>query len=298
MKVSVIIPNWNGESLLKINIPYLLEAVKIQKNSIAEIIVVDNGSRDGSVTYLEGLGNPVLKIVKIQKNLGFLVAVNRGVKVSKEDLICLLNNDVRVTNNFLVKPTKHFKERNVFGVGLHEKGEGPSIGYFKQGFIDIARGVENNKLQNTFWVSGGSGIFRKSFWQKLGGFDESLLAPFYWEDFDISYRAMKRGYKLLWEPDSLVYHEHESTSKLLNKSYTNFTKERNQLLVIWKNITSRYFLKQHILGLIKRTLMHPGYIRIIFAAMIKLTLIINKRRIEVKESRVADEEILSKWTYQ
>ncbi len=291
MKVSVVVANWNGLKLLKKNFPQLIASANFAKNAIYEVIVVDNGSQDDSLKYLTGLNFLKLKVIKNNKNMGFPVAVNQGVKLAKGDIICSLNNDVAPTKNFLEEALGLFGDESVFAISLHEKGEGPSVGKFEAGHIGFTRGVEKGKVQSSFWASGGSGLFRKKYWDKLGGFDE-MFSPGYWEDLDLCYRARKRGYSILWSPDSLVFHKHESSYTLLAKSYISLVKERNQLLMMWKDITSRKLLWLHLIGLVSRLVRHPGYIKVVVALISKLPGVVSDRRLEKHESVVTDEEIL------
>ena len=156
-------------------------------------------------------------------------------------------------------------------------------------------GKRTTKTHPTFWISGGSGVFRREMWMKLKGMDEVLFPPFYWEDVDLSYRALKRGWRLLWEPKAAVEHEHESTNKIFNKKYKSRIQERNQLLFIWKNITSKNLRKKHKAGLTRQILKHPGYVRIYLMALTKYRTAKKLRKIEKKESVVSDESILSKY---
>jgi GT2 family glycosyltransferase len=215
--------------------------------------------------------------------------------MAKGDLIALLNTDVIPNKDFLTPTLHHFKNDKVFAVSFHEKGYGWARGFFSDGFINHEMGKESKNTHDTFWVSGGSGIFRRSMWMKLGGMDEKLLSPFYWEDIDLSYRAVKRGWQLLWEPKAKVNHEHESTMRKFDQGYKRRIQERNQLIVIWKNITSPQLFKKHLTGLWKRIGKHPGYLRIVFAAFIKLKAIRKARKKEIKEGKVSDEAIFGKF---
>ncbi len=209
MKISIVIPNWNGRELLEKNLPEVIKACENKKNRIREIIVVDDASTDRGVELIKEKF-PKVRLIKHRINRGFSATVNTGARSSKGDLIALLNTDVSPRKDFLEKITPHFKNKSVFGVSLHEEDYGWARGYFKEGFIVHEPGPESKKAHPTFWVSGGSGVFRRSIWMKLKGLDEKLLSPFYWEDLDISYRALKRGYQLWWEPKARVVHEHEA----------------------------------------------------------------------------------------
>lgn len=295
--VSIVIPNWNGYGLLEKNLPIVLAAKEFKSNNIIEIIVVDDGSTDNSVKFLKEKFPSDVKIIKHTLNRGFSAAVNTGVRLSKGEFVCLLNTDVVPDRKFLKDVLPHFKNEKVFGVSLHEKGYGYSVGKFKDGFIVHEPGIERTETHDTFWVSGGSGVFRRSIWMNLRGLDEKLFSPFYWEDVDICYRALKRGFFLLWEPNAIVEHEHESTVR--KSRYTQGQKdlivERNQLLLVWKNLTSRSFFKKHMDGLLARIVKHPGYMAVVVAALSKLREVMRERKIEMKESSVSDEAIFAKF---
>ncbi|QQG42204.1 MAG: glycosyltransferase family 2 protein [Candidatus Woesebacteria bacterium] len=293
--VSVVIPSYNGEKLIEKNLPKVLAAKANPKNQIKEIIIVDDGSIDASVTLIK-TKFPSVKLIKHTKNRGFSAGVNTGVRASKGNLILLLNTDVLPENNFLEPVFKHFMDARTFAVSLHEKGYGWARGYFSEGYIQLGMGEEGNSVHSSFYVSGGSGVFRRSLWVELGGMDEKLLSPFYWEDIDICYRAAKRGYLNLWEPDGHVVHNHESTISKFSKSYVQKVRERNQLLMLWKNIHSKNLIRKHIAGLFMRLIKHPGYIRVILMALGRIGIAIKARKKEIKESKVSDEAVFSKFT--
>jgi GT2 family glycosyltransferase len=290
-----VIPNYNGEKLIEKNLSKVLIAKDNPKNQIKEIILVDDGSSDGS-TLLIKTKFPAVKLIKHTKNRGFSAAVNTGVRSAKGDLILLLNTDVLPEDSFLAPIFKHFENNRTFAVSLHEKGYGWAKGNFSEGYIQLAMGAESASVHSSFYVSGGSGVFRRSLWVTLGGMDEKLLSPFYWEDIDLCYRAAKRGYLNLWEPDGHVIHIHESTIGGFSKSYVQCIRERNQLLMLWKNIHSQNLIRKHVAGLFMRLIKHPGYIRVILMALGRFGITLKARRKEIRESKVSDEAIFSKFT--
>lgn len=285
MKFSLIIPNWNGLDLLKKNLKKVLAV------GADEIIVSDDDSKDGSLEYLKEK-HPKLKVIS-HRRLGFAGNVNRGVEAAKHEIIILLNLDVIPQKN-LLKPLKEdFQDPILFAVSFDEVNN-PKFswtkGYFLKGYIVHASGRKTKTPHQTFWVSGGSGAFRKSMWERLRGFDESF--KFYWEDIDLCYRAQKRGWKCLWDPKAKVVHEHESTFKKLRKSYVSLIQERNQLLFIWKNLTDTKLMPKHIAGIFYR-LRNPGYLKVFLAALLKLPAIIPKRLKEQEEAIISDRKILN-----
>jgi O-antigen biosynthesis protein len=288
MAISVVIPNYNGEAILKKNLPKIIEAV-----GDAEVVVVDDASHDNSLNVLANFKNRI-KIINNEKNLGFSSTINRGVKAASGEIIVLLNTDVVPEKGFLLPLLSHFKNSNVFAVGCMDKsieGEkivlrGRGLGEWKRGFLVHSRG-EIDKT-DTLWVSGGSGAFRKSIWDKLGGFNP-LYGPFYWEDIDLSYRALKSGYKIIFEPKSIVIHEHEKGA--IKDAYSGFKIKtisyRNQFIFVWKNITDFsmrlshiFWLPYHILSAIFRG--DLAFIKGILSAFVLLPKIIKYSNVEGK----------------
>ncbi len=257
MKISLVIPNFNGESILRNNLLRIISAA-----SDAEIIIVDDASTDGSVKVIENSKlkmqnyNAKLKIIKNNKNMGFASAVNRGVEEASGDLIVLLNTDVIPEAGFLKAVLPHFNDPQVFAVGFMQKCDeagkiifrGRGVGKFSRGFLIHSRGEVDK--DDTLWVSGGAGVFRKKIWQTLGGMNP-LYNPFYWEDIDICYRAHKAGYKLVFERNSAVIHNQNKGA--IRSNYTNSdikkTAYRNQIIFVWLNITDALFLIEHFLYL-------------------------------------------------
>lgn len=295
MRVSIVIPNFNGKELLEKNLPKVIEAVNNPKNNIYELIIIDDGSTDESVAYLHKNYKKEVKLIKHTKNRGFSAAVNTGVRASSGNILCLLNTDVSPKIDFIEKVASLFDEEKVFAISLNEGIYGPARGYFENGYVQIGNKKSTKETELSFYVSGGSGLFRKLIWQELGGLDEKLLSPAYWEDIDICFRAAKRGYQNLWYKNAHVTHIHESTVSKLPKKYIARIRERNQLLMLWKNIHSSNLIKKHITAILKRSFQHPGYLKVILSALLKLPLVLKARQKEIKESVVSDEAVFQKY---
>lgn len=300
--VSIVIPNWNGAEKLKKNLPYVLRV-----KGVDEVIVSDDASDDESVEIIEK-EFPEVKLIKRERNSGFSSNVNTGVMASRGDLIFLINNDAVAERDCINTAVHHFKNPKVFSVGLNSGGSW-SWAKFTNGFFWhwVSKDVPT-KTHQTLWASGGSGIFRRSIWDQLGGLDE-IFNPFYEEDVDLGYRAVKRGYINLWEPKSIVQHYEQVLSShkaLRNKEpgviALHFSKEkiasvaqRNQLIFIWKNITSKKLIADHKEALSKMLVIHPKYWSVFINSLIRLNKILPKRRLEEKDVKVSDEEIFSKF---
>lgn len=240
-KVSVVIPNYNGKRLLATNLPLVIRALRDGD----EIIVVDDHSTDASVSWLvqefalkqnahtdhiaafdlhlgkvtKGSKKIHFKLVANQQNIRFGQAVNRGVEVAENDLILLLNNDVIPEKDILKFLIPHFENQRVFAVGCLEKEPqedgseilgGKNRLWFEKGMFIHSRS-SNFESGPTAWVSGGSGMFDRKKWLDLNGFDLAYY-PAYWEDIDLSYRAKKRNWLVLFEKKAVVEHRHETTN--------------------------------------------------------------------------------------
>ena len=297
MKVSIIIPVWNGRNLLEKNLPSVIIAAGNAKNNIGEIILVDDASPDDSVEFLMQNYKDKVRVVRLKNNRGFSGAVNMGVYAAKFPLLCLLNMDVIPEKSFLETSVPLFEDKNVFAVTFHEDGYGPAVGNFINGFFQHKPGPEKNVIQESFWASGGSAIYRRSTWLKLKGLDEEMFSPFYWEDVDIGYRAWKRGYRVLWDPNARVAHKHESVinADYFARRYLNSVKERNYLLFQWKNITSDALWRRHKRSLYRYILRHPGYLKIVFLAWQKRELVRSRRAREKRQTKVSDEAIFARF---
>lgn len=294
MRVSIVIPNWNGVYLMEKHLQSVLHAAPG-----AEIIVEDDMSTDGSVEYLKK-NFPEIIVVKRHKHEGFAANINAGVVRAKGDIVVLLNTDVEPEPDFLTPLVTHFVDPDVFAVGCLEKSSedgkiilrGRGIARWEKGYYIHSRGKINRI--STAWVSGGSGAFRRSLWNQLGGMD-TLYNPFYWEDIDLSYRARKAGWKTLFEPKSIVHHYHEEGKIKREFTPTDIKRivYRNQFIFIWKNVTDMGILLDHIVWTPIRILqallrgdglMIQGYL----LALLKFPTILRHRNVQRRLSKVSD----------
>jgi len=253
---------------------------------------------------LENILKPVQKIypesivINNKKNLGFAENVNRGVLKATRNYIFLMNSDVVLRDDSFLTALKHFKtDSKLFAVGFAQiEKEGKIVGanrsYFENGLINHNQQSITNHQQliSNFWAEGGSSIFKKKLFIDLGLLDE-LFNPFYWEDIDLSYRAWKAGYKILYDPSIKVEHHHESTiGKYFDKSRILKTAFRNQLIFHWKNLTDQDFILKHLFN-IPRFIFIPGF----FDALIRLPKILQARKKIVKLFIKSDKEILGQF---
>ena len=250
---SVVIPNWNGKDLLEKYLPSVIAA--LSGNPENEIIVVDNGSTDGSAAFVRE-AFPQVRLLALDTNLGFGGGSNAGFRAANNDIVVLLNSDMRVAPDFLAPLLDGFTDENVFAVSCQiffsdpaklREETGLTQGWWEDGGLRVRHRIDDKitKPYPCFYGGGGSCAFDRRKFLELGGFDP-LLAPFYLEDTDLGYMAWKRGWKVLYQPASVVYHEHRGTiGKRFSDAYIQSVLKKNFLLFAWKNIHQWRKLGEH-----------------------------------------------------
>ncbi len=241
---SLVVPNWNGKDLLQRFLPSWLAAIANHPGS--EVVVVDNGSTDGSAAWIRQ-NYPEVRLIALPENLGFGGGSNAGIEAAKNDIVVLLNSDMRVDPDFLPPLLAGFTDEKVFAVSCQiflgdpakrREETGLTHGLWRDGALWVSHTEDRavDRLFPCFYGGGGSCAFDRRKFLELGGFDP-LLAPFYLEDTDLGFLAWKRGWKVLYQPASVVHHEHRGTiGKHFDAAYIRSILQKNFLLFCWKNI--------------------------------------------------------------
>jgi GT2 family glycosyltransferase/glycosyltransferase involved in cell wall biosynthesis len=241
---TVVIPNWNGRDLLEKYIPSICTA--LAGNAANQILVVDNGSSDGSVEFLRETF-PDVTVLALPTNLGFGGGSNAGFRAARNDIVVLLNSDMRVAPDFLAPLLEGFSDAEVFAVSCQifftdpeklREETGLTQGWWQDGGLRVRHRLDEavDDLFPCFYGGGGSCAFDRAKFLELGGFDR-LLEPFYLEDTDLGYMAWKRGWKVLYQPRSIVFHEHRGTiGKKFTHEQIQAVLKKNYVLFCWKNI--------------------------------------------------------------
>ncbi len=246
MKTTIVIPNFNGKSYLEKNLESLLA-----ENAQAPVLVVDNGSTDGSVEYLKEMAEKHSRIeaLYLDHNTGFATAVNEGIRASITEYILLLNNDTEVTPGFttaLEEAMEHHPD--AFSVTsrmmqYQDKSRIDDAGdYYTLLGYARARGKgkvygENglySKEKRIFSACAGAAIYRRSALEEVGLFDEAHFA--YLEDLDLGYRARIYGYHNYYEPAAVVYHVGSASSGSKHNAFKVTLSARNNVYLTLKNM--------------------------------------------------------------
>jgi GT2 family glycosyltransferase len=289
--ISIIIPVYK-------NYEMFYKFLEINKKYFdgCEVIVMNDYPGENITGQVKKIYSEVT-VVNNRKNLGFAGNVNAGVLKSTRNYVLLMNSDVLLKDNSFLTSLEYFKtDSKLFAVGFSQvekdgKKVGANKGFFKNGLINHQAAPQPKKDASiNFWAEGGSSIFKKKIFVELGLLDE-LYNPFYWEDIDLSYRAWRSGYKILFAPNIEVEHRHESTiGKYFDKSKILKTAFRNQLIFLWKNLTDGDLFIKHLLSL-PRFIFVPGF----FDALIRLPKILKSRKKTIKLFVKSDKEILNKF---
>lgn len=248
MKTAIVVLNWNGQALLAQFLPTL---VTHTPKDLAEIYVVDNGSTDQSIPWMQA-NYPEVKLICLTENNGFAGGYNQGLKQVEAELYCLLNSDVAVSPDWLLPVITHFKQHPETAIAQPKILDYLNPHLFEYagaagGFIDalgfpycrgrIFQTIEQDRGQynddrNVFWATGACFFIRSSVYQQLGGFDEFYFA--HQEEVDLCWRAQKHGYRVMALGGTQVYHLGGSTLSNMNpkKTFLNF---RNSLYSLVKN---------------------------------------------------------------
>jgi GT2 family glycosyltransferase len=210
-----------------------------------EIIMVDNGSTDGSSEFVRKTF-PHVKVIQNEKNKGFAEANNQAARQASGEYVAFLNNDTRVDSQWLIELLKPiYKSREIIASGskvLSYDGKsldfvGGMINFEGKGFqVDYGKeshGCMDDMYRYLPFVNGGAMMINRSVFLECGGFDGDFFA--YYEDVDLGWRLWVLGYKVVFAPASVVYHHHHGTSKIFSDDRLRFLKERNSLYSVFKN---------------------------------------------------------------
>lgn len=243
MKVSVVTPNYNGERFLKA----FFESLDNDSECIGEVIIIDNGSSDGSKSYINSHSfNFPVKLIENDKNLGFAPAVNQGIRNAKYEYIFSLNNDTEVKKGSIRQMIDLILSADdIFSV------QAKMLQYDNKNLIDdvgdeynllgwTKKTGENHKsdeygeVMEIFSSCAGAAMYRKSMLEELGMFDDNFFA--YMEDVDLAVRSKIMGYRNMLCPQAIVYHIGSATSGSRHNEFKVRLAARNNVWTVYKNI--------------------------------------------------------------
>lgn len=247
--IEVIIPNWNGKTMLG----HCLDSLRQQSFKNFVVTVVDNGSTDGSIPYLQR-EFPAVRIVGLDHNTGFSFAVNKAIEQAVSPWLLLLNNDMEVAPNCLEELNK--------AIALHSDHDFFALkmmNYHQRDLIDgagdaVLRGGVGYRLgtleqdsshyrqdREVFGACAGAALYSRTFFDRVGLFDPDFFA--YLEDVDLNMRARKLGMRCMLIASAVVYHIGSATTGSKINAVTARLSTRNNIYVLVKNYSLRTFLR-------------------------------------------------------
>ncbi len=269
LRASLIVSSWNGRHLLETCLPRVLRAAAHAGDN-HEVIVVDDASTDDTVEFVQR-EYPEVRLLPLARNVRFARANNAAARAAQGDVLVFLNNDMHVSADFLSPLLRHFEDPSVFAATARIEMQPRRVA----GGMIQETGLVRARFENGFFVlqhehpitdepvpvlyaGGGSSAVRRDHFLALGGFDR-LFRPFYFEDLDVSYRAQKRGWRIVYEPKSRMVHAHRRTNSPENfpGAYVDLMFGKNSLLFTWKVLTDSRLVKEHFRALWAK-LMRPG----------------------------------------
>lgn len=239
MRVSVIIVNWNGRDLL----PSCLESLRAQTQPPHEVLVVDNGSTDESVSWLKAQTWDRLRCIFLHENTGFAAGNNAALREAKGDLIALLNNDACADAHWIERALPPFQDPCVGMVACRVLRDPQRHVIDKAGHLIYPDGLNRgrgtgqpdgppfDRETHVLWPDGCSGFYRKSMLAEIGLFEETFYL--YGEDAELGMRAQWAGYGCVYIPSSVAYHRHSSSLGRFSPTKT-FYVERNRIWLLLK----------------------------------------------------------------
>ncbi len=238
-RVTVIILNWNGHHLL----PACLSALDIQTFRDFEVVVVDNGSHDGSPEWLT-VQYPAVRLIRNSTNLGFATANNQGIRAAQAPLVMLLNNDAHLAPDclqilieaaeradwagmFACKILQHDAPDRMDSAGIEVDRAGVA---WNRGWGDSA--AHHTQAREVFGPSAAAAMYRRTMLDQIGLLDDDFFI--YYEDVDLAWRAQWAGWRCLYVPEATVFHIHSATTGR-GSSFKNFLLGRNKWRAILKD---------------------------------------------------------------
>jgi hypothetical protein len=237
---TVIIPNWNGQHLLA----PCLKALAAQTDQDHEVVLVDNGSQDGSVEWVRS-HFPAVRVLAQARNLGFAAAVNQGIRASDSCYVATLNNDTEPAPGWLAELVTSAESAPRVGMCASKMlfADRPGVINSTGICVDRAgiawdrRGGEVDDEREAapvevFGPCGGAALYRRAMLDEIGLFDEDFFA--YLEDVDLAWRARRAGWRCLYAPAARVLHRHSATG-VEGSPFKSYHLGRNKVWLIAKN---------------------------------------------------------------
>jgi hypothetical protein len=276
---TVVIPNLNGMRYLKT----CLDSLMVQSRQDFSVILIDNGSEDGSADYVES-HYPEVIVHRLETNTGFCHAVNEGICMAQTPYVVLLNNDTECDASFIEMLVAAMEEdehcfscaSRMVRMDQPDRMDNGGDYYCALGWAYAwGKGKPASryaKRRDIFSACAGAAIYRRSVFDEIGLFDEAHFA--YLEDVDVAYRARIAGYRNRYVPEAVVRHVGSATSGSVYNEFKIRYSSRNSIYLIYKNMPLLQILLNLPLlaaGILIKLLFfaQKGYLNVYAAGLVK-----------------------------
>jgi GT2 family glycosyltransferase len=311
MNISIVIPTWKGKRLLETYLPSVLEAADIYRRGHGcdtEIILVEDAGGDDTPGWIRGKYSGKVTLIEHRRNFGFATACQTGFEAAQFPLVLLLNNDVRLQPDCIAPLAAHFQDPGIFAVTgklLSQMEDvfcnGGKVARFRRGMwttyqnYDLLPDADPALPLLSFTAIGAFSAYDRTKFLKLGGFDPLTAMV---EDVELSYRAWKRGWTILYEPRSIAYHDASQTmDRRYKRRALDKISRRSRILMHWMLLHDSKMFRRHQLSIAIRLLtswllLDWRFYWAVGTGLANLSTILRKRRMTRRTMARTDRELL------
>jgi GT2 family glycosyltransferase len=299
LRCSLIVLNYDERELVVDCVRSMLAAVGPED----EIIVVDNGSSDSSADAVAE-AFPTVRLVRLPENR-YIFSLNAGLAVARGRYVAFCNNDMVVEPNFVEQALECFDGDDIFAVcsrvldRLGQEQGTRTSGFWSRGLLFYQPLGHTPGTTDCFFAVGGQSFFRRDLLEAIGSIDE-LLWPMYHEDIELSYRAWKSGYRIVYAPNSVCHHLGGKTSRRVFTAVQlrSFVRQ-NELLIVWKDVTDPRLLIDHAIWIVPRLFVallrwDRGTLGGSISALRRLPRALRSRKTAQRTFRLTDRQVLER----
>jgi len=307
-KVSLVITNFEAEAILRRCVPGVLRYAQTSE-LVDEIVLVDDGSKDGSCEFVRR-ECPTVKLIALPDNRGFSRTANAGFRAARNPHVLLLSNDMVPVDGCVEQMLPHLADETVFAVTPRQLNADGSTLLAAHGAVvtwgepkwrpNVYPKAGHDAAEAVTHFGGAVALYNRRHFLDLAGFDEDLFLPFCVEDTDLYYRAWKRGFTVVYEPRARVFHYHDNPTTIVrrcSKPDLERIVRKNRFLYVWKNVHARWMIGLHTAQTVVRLMFSWliadfGYYRAFADALKYRRLAFRKRHEERLASRRSDAEAI------
>lgn len=298
--VSIIIPTYNGRDILEECLPSIAAELE-RRGNIDELLIVDNASTDSTGEFIAE-NYPAARVLRLEQNIA-IFALNRAARATSSKYLFFLNNDMLLEPGCIDALLEKLDE-DVFAVtgkvlqwdrSTVQAGRRRAV--YERGMFWYLPWPGPDITGETLHALGGQSIFDREKFLALDGIDP-LFSPFYHEDLDISWRAWRRGWRIIYEPSAVMIHRGAVTaSRMYSREQLDAFMSKNIFLFIWKNLHDAGMTAQHAAWLIPRLARAAlkrdrVFLRGFAGALTQLPAAMRSRKAAAKGAKIPDADVL------